>query len=82
MSTFIDTAGNRHRVDRGFNHFVNGKCVNPKSWEETPIGKSFEDLEEIVPQELQITGHVPEFTYGLETEFTDLKHVITGHKAW
>lgn len=81
MSSFIDKEGNRHRVDLGLNHFVNGKCVNPKSWEETEIADAytFHDLE---PEELKITGHVPEFTYGLETEFTDLKHVITGHKAW
>jgi hypothetical protein len=85
MSRFVDSDGDIHKFDRGFNHFVNGKCVNPKSWDVTPIGNDFADVVEecpVVPNEAQITGHVPVFEYGVDTEFTDITKVDTGCKAW
>lgn len=63
---YRDQYGNTEKLDKAGNHFINGKCVNPKSWKETAIGETFDPsgLEEYpVNDELQVTGHVSEFSY-------------------
>ena len=85
MSRFVDSDGNVHKFDVGNNHFVNGKCVNPKSWDVTPIGEVTEELFDSwteLPSKVQITGHVPVFEYGVDTQFTEVTKVNTGCKAW
>ncbi|WP_299124230.1 hypothetical protein [uncultured Tenacibaculum sp.] len=40
MKKFKDENGNNHTIDKVGNHFINGKCVNPKT---TDIGKRIGD---------------------------------------
>lgn len=63
---FRDEYGNVEKLDAGNNHFINGKCVNPKSWKETQIGDTFSPdglTEAPLEDELEITGHVAQFSY-------------------
>lgn len=63
---YRDDYGNIEKVDAGNNHFINGKCVNPKGWEETPIGGTFSPeglTESLIQDEVEVTGHVAEFSY-------------------
>lgn len=63
---FQDKYGNVEKLDGARNHFINGKCVNPKSWEPTDIGDTFSSigLEEFpIEHEIIVTGHVSEFDY-------------------
>lgn len=63
---FRDAYGNVEKLDAGNNHFINGKCVNPKSWEETQIGDTFDSTgltDAPLVEELYVTGHVAEFSY-------------------
>ena len=62
MSKFIDKEGNLHTLDKANNHFINGKVVNPKSYENKEIGETIEDYE--VEPVLLVTGHVSKFEYG------------------
>lgn len=43
-----DTEGNFHIVDKGGNHFVGAKCVNPKEIEEAEIGDT-------IPEEVRFS---------------------------
>lgn len=81
MAAFKDGNGNYHRVDYGHNHFINGKCVNPKRLDEALIGQTANKYK-LVPAKVEITGHVPVFSYGTKTETTKVIHVNTGEKAW
>ncbi len=38
---FKDKEGNNHLVDKGGNHFINNKCVNPKSEGGGAIGDTY-----------------------------------------
>jgi hypothetical protein len=40
MKNFKDENGDNHLIDKTGNHFINGKCVNPKV---TEIGKEIGD---------------------------------------
>jgi len=63
---YKDNYNNVEKVDSGGNHFINGKCVNPKSWSNTEIGGTFSDTgltEAPLNKELNITGKVNEFSY-------------------
>lgn len=53
--------GDDHRIDSRFNHFVNGKCVNPKAHEGMDIGDTHpsEDEYEYVEPAITVTGFVP-----------------------
>lgn len=78
MSKFIDDNGTVHNLDAGNNHFINGKCVNPKSFEDKEIGETLNDYEGVKSLSL-VVGHVPNFEYG----YGENKVVVnTGEKAW
>ena len=50
---FRDAEGNLHNVDLGFNHFINGQCVNPLKEEDLRIGETVplpEDRHEWIPK--------------------------------
>ena len=40
MKRFTDENGNYNLIDKAGNHFINGKCVNPKT---TDVGKYIGD---------------------------------------
>jgi len=42
---FTTANGDYHFIDKGGNHFINGKCANPKSWE-GEVGDSYPPMEE------------------------------------
>ena len=82
MAKFVDLIGNRFTVDRGNNEFKNGKCVNPLKDSFDEIGSQLEDVDLIpVMDKVEATGHVPNFTYGLDENGKPFT-VNTGHKAW
>lgn len=63
---YKDDYGNIEKIDFGGNHFINGKCANPKSWEAAQIGDTFSPdglTDAPILEELEITGHVSEFSY-------------------
>lgn len=78
MGKLVDNQNNVHSIDNGNNHFINGKCVNPKSWESTPIGATLKEHKDLKSLSLAL-GHVPNFTYNQGKE---LITVQTGLKAW
>tara|TARA_R110002074_G_scaffold189465_2_gene355224 strand:+ start:141 stop:386 length:246 start_codon:yes stop_codon:yes gene_type:complete len=63
---YVDNFGNVEKVDMRGNHFINGKCVNPKGYSDTAIGDTFDPTgltESSLVEELNITGKVDEFSY-------------------
>lgn len=63
---YRDNYGNVEKLDSHGNHFINGKCVNPKSWKGTKVGDTFDPTgltEAPLKSELQITGKVDNFSY-------------------
>lgn len=73
---FKDNYGNIEKLDSGGNHFINGRCVNPKSWSQSEIGDTFDSTgltESSIKEEVVITGKVSEFTY---TDF-DTKETVS-----
>jgi len=63
---YKDFLGNVEKLDSRGNHFINGKCVNPKSWSSTDIGDTFDSnglTKAPIEEDLQITGKVKEFRY-------------------
>jgi len=45
---FFDIVGDNHRIDKGGNHFINGKCVNPQLHQLNEIGDTHIPKEERV----------------------------------
>ncbi len=77
MNRFIDVLGDVHTIDQGGNHFINGKLVNPKSYESRDIGDTLNEYV-VEPYPLAV-GHVPSFEYG----YGDNKVIVnTGQTAW
>lgn len=80
------------RVDKGNNVFVNGKCANPKGYEDMTLQENADDVRENIDTGyfkegllVQVTGHVPVFSYG-HTRDEDGKPVCvkvnTGQDGW
>ncbi|MGB3495409.1 MAG: hypothetical protein WBA57_21955, partial [Elainellaceae cyanobacterium] len=63
---YRDNYGNVEKLDSRGNHFINGKCVNPKSWNSAKIGDTFDSTgltEAPLKDEVQVTGKVDKFSY-------------------
>jgi hypothetical protein len=63
---YRDAYGNVEKLDSRVNHFINGKCVNPKAWSESEIGDTFDGtglVEAPIKDEVVITGSVKKFSY-------------------
>jgi len=58
MTEYFKFNGDNHRIDNGGNHFVNGKCVNPKEYE-GEIGDTYPTEDDVVDPAITITGFVP-----------------------
>jgi len=58
MTEYFKFNGDNHRIDNGGNHFVNGKCVNPKEYE-GEIGDTHPTEDDFVDPAITITGFVP-----------------------
>lgn len=87
MGNYLDKKGNLHRIDRGGNHFIDGKCVNP-IWDgkfSAKVGSTYKDLEVVaVPEGAEVLGHIPNFVY-FDRNTCDKNATIrveTGHPAW
>jgi len=48
MKTFKTKNGDKHVIDDAGNHFINGKCVNPKEDSTDKIGSTYPDKKEII----------------------------------
>ena len=87
MAKYLDKAGKEHRIDGGGNHFVNGKCVNPKyDGKFSPkIGSTYAGKEmKSVDDTIRAIGHVPNFVF-FDRDSDDKNKTIkveTGHPAW
>ena len=85
MAVYNTESGSKIRIDKGNNTFVNGKCVNPLSLSAVSITERSISIIRDEPterEELQITGHVPNFEFGWDAELKKSTQVNTGHTSW
>ena len=88
MAVYNTLSGNKLRIDKASNTFINGKCVNPLANSGVTIAqRSLDEIcaEPVHLEQLRITGHVPNFEYGhTKDENGQLvcKTVKTGQMAW
>lgn len=85
MAVYNTVSGNKLRVDKGNNTFINGKCVNPLSSSAVTLAeRSINEIavEPVQLKQLRITGHVGSFEYGYNPETKESTKVVTGYKSW
>tara|TARA_R110000822_G_scaffold36734_2_gene103182 strand:+ start:512 stop:769 length:258 start_codon:yes stop_codon:yes gene_type:complete len=85
MAVYNTLSGNKLRIDKGYNTFVNGKCVNPLSSSAVTIAyRSINEIavEPVQLEQLRITGHVGSFEYGYDPETKKSTKVVTGYESW
>ena len=92
METYITRLGERLRIDRGNNVFLDKECVNPSKYADISLKEHANDIRQMFIEEgavrtdnkVVVTGHINEFEYtGYDENGKPYPiKVKTGHENW